>query len=438
VNLLGTGQSLGLHYFDREATREYGIRYATPQLLGTRWDLGVELARSRAGTRASVEIAYPFVVEVSDFAGRQSFLRDDRYFDYILPRQDSSTDHVLQPVRENFYDLALVHRFGRGGAMTLVGGGISFHKVSYPGDPLFVPAGEYEQRQPVPDSLDAELLPHRSEINSIRATAMVGQRNIWYVQRRGLDSMRGEEDVRLGAEVTLALGRSLPQFETDNDLSTTVTLYTGVEVGDAIVVLRGRGDARRDLRADVGTAEWKDLYGDAELLAYLQSSRLPRHTLFLRAAAGGGWNTVTPFQLTLGGLRGVRGYRPERFPGGQRVVASLEDRIYFGWPFRDLADVGGTLFADVGRVWEGDAAFARQTDWRAAAGFGLRVSFPAGGRSIARLDFAWPIEKGTGLGDFRLIFSLDEIIGLSADARDAQLLRSRRETVAGDLFTPRF
>ena len=48
------------------------------------------------------------------------------------------------------------------------------------------------------------------------------------------------------------------------------------------------------------------------------------------------------------------------------------------------------------------------------------------------------MEKGVGLGDVRMIFSLGEIIGLSANARDAQLLRSRREAVGGELFTPRF
>ena len=295
-----------------------------------------------------------------------------------------------------------------------------------------------ERRSRLADTLDFALQPQRSEINTIRMTAMVGQRNIWYVQRRGLDSMRGEEDVRLGAEATFALGRSLPQFETDDDLAATITLYTGFEVGDGLVVLRARGDGRRDLRADVGTTEWKDVYGEAELLSYLQTEQLERHTFFLRAAAGCGWNTVTPFQLTLGGARGLRGYRREDFPGGRRLVATLEDRIYFGWPFRDLADVGGTVFVDAGRVWRGDAPFGNDSDWQASAGLGLRVSFPAGGRSIGRLDFAWPLEKGVGLGDVRITLSLDEVIGLSANARDAQLLRSRRETVAGDLFTPRF
>ena len=100
VNLLGRGQTLGVHYFERDAAREYGLRYFSPQLFGTRWDLTTELAKSRAGTRAHVEIEYPFVAEVSRWAGRQSFLRDDRHFDYMLPRPDGGIDHVLLPMRE--------------------------------------------------------------------------------------------------------------------------------------------------------------------------------------------------------------------------------------------------------------------------------------------------------------------------------------------------
>jgi hypothetical protein len=438
VNLLGTGQALDVYYFARDARREYGARYRTPQLLGTRWDADVELAHTRAGTRAALEVGYPFVGEVSRWAGRQSFLRDDRHFDYLLPDQATGTDHVLQPMRESFYDLAVVRRIGRRGAATLIGGGISFHEIGYPGASLYVPRGDYENRTPAPDSLDRELVQQRGEMNSIRVTALFGQRNVWYEQKRGLDSMRGEEDVRLGAEATFALGRSLPQFEVDDDLTATLAVYSGLEIGDALLILRARGDGRRDLRADIGTEEWRDVYAQAELLTYLQTRQLPDHTFLLRLAAGGAWNTVTPFQLTLGGTRGVRGYRRERFPGGRRIIGTIEDRIYFGWPFRDVADVGGTVFLDGGRVWSGDAPFGIESDWRAAAGLGLRVAFPAGSRSIGRIDLAWPIERGVGLGDFRLIVSLGEIIGLSADPTERQLLRSRREAVAGELVTPRF
>jgi hypothetical protein len=96
------------------------------------------------------------------------------------------------------------------------------------------------------------------------------------------------------------------------------------------------------------------------------------------------------------------------------------------------------VFLDGGRVWAGDAPFGEDSEWRASAGLGLRVSFPAGGRSVARMDVAWPLEGGVRLGDARLMISLGEIIGFSSDPRDRQLLRSRREAVAGELFAPRF
>src|SRR5690606_3389500 len=45
-NLFGTGQTLGIFYFQRDVTRDYGISYYTPQLAGTRWDLVGAFGRS--------------------------------------------------------------------------------------------------------------------------------------------------------------------------------------------------------------------------------------------------------------------------------------------------------------------------------------------------------------------------------------------------------
>jgi hypothetical protein len=202
--------------------------------------------------------------------------------------------------------------------------------------------------------------------------------------------MRGQEDVRLGAEAGLAVGRSVPSLEKDDDVFTTLTLYTGVESGNALVVAHARLDARRDLRVQTEASEWEDVFVDGELLAYLKPPAAERHTLLFRLAGFGGWQTRTPFQLTLGGLRAVRGYDQDRYPGGRRLVASLEDRVYFGWPLPDVLDLGGTVFLDAGRMWAGDAPYGDDSGWKAAAGLGLRASFPAGGRSTYRLDFAWP------------------------------------------------
>ncbi|HEX2167502.1 MAG TPA: BamA/TamA family outer membrane protein [Longimicrobiales bacterium] len=435
-NLLGSGQSLGAFYYERDVTRDYGVAYFAPQLFGTRWDLTSELGRTRAGTLVHQEVGYPFVGEVSRWAGRQSFRREDRLFDYIIEDDpDLRSSHIVLPLREQAFDLAVIRRLGTRGNTALLGAALSYQQLSYPGMIELAPEGDYDLREPAPDSLAAPVRRQRQALDNIRVFGLLGHRNVWWQRRQGLDSMRGQEDVRLGAEAILGVGRSLRSLEPDDDLYTTLVLYTGFELGDALLIGRGRVDARRDLRATGDAPEWEDIYIENEILAYLQTALLPRQTFFARASLVGGWNTRTPFQLTLGGLTGLRGYDRERMPGGRRFVATLEDRFYVGWPFHNVLDVGGTVFADVGRIWSGDTPFGIDSGWRASAGFGLRGSFPEGSRSTYRIDIAWPLDRGTGFSDFRLSLSVGEIRGLNSRAEDGQLLRSRTQNVGGELFT---
>jgi hypothetical protein len=435
-NLLGSGQSLGAFYYERDVTRDYGVSYFAPQVLGTRWDVTSELGRTRAGTLVHQEVAYPFVGEVSRWAGRQSFRREDRLFDYILTDDpDLRSSYIVLPLREQAFDLSVIRRIGTRGNSALIGAALSYQKLSYPGLIEFAPEGNFDLREPAPDSLAAPVRQQREDLDNIRVFGLIGHRNVWWQRRRGLDSMRGQEDVRLGAEAILGLGRSLTSLEPDDDLYTTLALYTGFELGDALLIGRGRIDARRDLRATGDAPEWEDIYLENELLGYLQTPLLPRQTIFGRAAVVSGWNTRTPFQLTLGGPTGLRGFDRERMPGGRRFVATIEDRFYIGWPFPNVLDVGGTVFADVGRVWPGDAPFGIDSGWRASAGLGLRGSFPEGSRSAYRIDIAWPVERGTGPGDFRLSLSIGETRGLHALLADRQLVRSRTQNVGGELFT---
>ncbi|MGH7554970.1 MAG: BamA/TamA family outer membrane protein, partial [Longimicrobiales bacterium] len=305
---------------------------------------------------------------------------------------------------------------------------------AYPGRIEVAAGGDFDSRTPADSAQIAAVAPQTEEIDNLRVSALLGHRNVRWVERRGLESLRGLQDVKLGAEVGLALGRSVPSIENDDDFFGTLTLYTGVEAGDGLFAFRGRTDVRRDLLAPANTEEWEDFYGDAEFLAYWHLGQLPRSTLFFRAAGLGAWNTRTPFQITLGGDRALRGYDNERFPGGRRAVFSFEHRFYAGWPFPQLFDFGTTLFADVGRIWPGDVPFGTDSGWRSSAGFGLRGAFPAGSRTSYRVDFAWPIEKHVGLRDFRVRFSIGESAGLSAAESDFQFLRSRAQTVGGPLF----
>jgi hypothetical protein len=437
ANLFGRGESLTAYYVHRDVTRDYGLAYQTPQLLSTRWDLLAELGNTRAGTTFLEVLAYPFVGEVSRWSARQQFSREDRFFDYAVGENREDRLQVLIPLRDKHFDLAMITRLGQRGNLSLLGLALTYQQLTYPAPPLVAVNGDITGVTPADSLLLEPALQAREELNNIRLALLLGQRNIWWVKRRGLDSMRGLQDVRLGAEIGLSLGRSFRSLDADDDVASTLTGFSAFELGSLIVSGRGRLDLRRNFDAPVQQSAWEDLYGEGELLAYWRPGVLARHTLVARAGGTGGWYVRTPFQLTLGGDRNLRGYQPDRFPGGRRAVFSLEDRVYVGWPWPESVDAGITLFVDAGRIWPGDAPYGLDSGWRATAGFGLRASFPAGSRTTYRVDFAFPVDPAPNFKDVRLLISVGELIGLSAPLRDWQIMRSRYEGVAGQLFRVR-
>lgn len=434
ANLFGRGEALTAYYIKREVTRDYGLRFHTPQLAATRWDLHLNLGRSRAGTVFSQRIAYPFVGEVSRWSVREEFSREDRFFDYVAGEMNEERTHVLLPLRDKRFDLSVVTRMGQRGNLTLLGAALSHQKLTYPGIPHIGRRTEVEQSAAEDTALVGPSLQLREELGNIRVGVLVGQRNVWYVKRRGLDAMRGFQDVGLGAEVGVSLARSLSSLEQDDDLQATLAFASGAEIRETMLFTRARLDARRDFSALAHQPEWEDVFAEAELLVYWRPRVLPNHTLFLRGAGAGGWHPRTPFQLTLGGDRKLRGYRDERFPGGRRLIGTIEDRMYWGWPRRETLDVGSTFFVDAGRMWTGDAPYGLDSGVRITAGAGLRFSFPAGSRTTYRIDLALPLTTNPTVRDARLIIAVGEQIGLAAGFGDYQVQRSRPHGAVGELF----
>jgi len=443
-NLAGYGQELGVFYQSREATRSYGIGYRTPQLFRTRWDLSLDAGRTRAGTLFRQELAYPFVGEVGRLAFRQVLNRHDWYFDYIVPRTgsggfcpDEGPDcRILVPIREKALEVAGLRRFGEPGNLTVVGLGIGFQEISYPGSDsaiTFVEGGRYDERQPAPVELRTPVLARMQHLRNVRAMLLLGKRNIEWRKRRGLDSFRGDEDVRLGAEVEVTFARSLPSLESDNDLYGSLELYAATGPPSLFFGTRVRTDARRAYDAPPGEHELQDVTGEGEAFVYIRPTSMARHTLVLRAAGAGAWHVETPFQLTLGGELALRGWPLESFPGGRRVVFTAEDRWYFGWPFPDVADIGASIFTDVGRIWPGDVALGTDSGWRTSVGVGLRANFPAGGTNSFRIDAAFPVGSDGGLGKLQLVIGVGEYLGITAPFTDPQIGRSRMPPISGSL-----
>jgi hypothetical protein len=414
--------------------RDYGLAYWTPQIGQTRWDLATSVGRTRAGWFFREQIGYPFLGEVGHWAGRESFVRDEQFFDYIV-RDDASLEspHMLLPVRIKQLEASLLRRFGDRGRAIVVGTGITAHDMHYPGPVELAPRGDFDERVPADSGEAAPVLAQAARRDAVRVHALIGARDVRWIERRGLDSMHGDEDVRLGIEAGLDMGRSL-SFLGDDDITLAGLIYGAIEAGPALLIGRARADALHSFDDPDAAPDWQDIYAEGEMFAYLRPAAMANHTLLLRVNAASAANTRTPFQLTLGGERGVRGYDIERFPGGRRLVLTLEDRVYMGWPLADAFDTGLTFFADAGRVWPGDAPFGVDSGWRASAGAGLRFSFPSGSRTTYRIDLAWPLGRDHQLRDFQVRLTIGELIGVSASNSDLQFRRSRVEGVGGDLF----
>jgi hypothetical protein len=436
LNLFGTGQTLGLFFHEREVTRDYGLTYWTPQLGRTRLDVLAAGGRTRAGNFLREQVVYPFVGEVGRWSFGEAFSRNEQFFNYIL-RDDPAerSPHVLLPLREKTFDVSVLRRFGERGRALLLGAGLSTHQLEFPGRVLIAPEGRFDVRSPADSATAAPVLGQRLARDALRLQLLLGAHDVRWIVRQRLDGLRGDEDVRLGADAGLLVGRSIPTFG-DDDVSLGAQLYGAAEAGRGLIAGRVRADARRVPRAAPATPAWQDLFLESALFAYLRPPPGGSHTLLLRADAAAAWRTRTPYQITLGGERGVRGYDLERFPGGRRLLLTLEDRILFGWPVPDVLDAGAVLFTDAGRVWAGDAPWGISSDWRASAGLGLRLAFPAGSRTPFRIDIAWPLERGTRPGDVQVRLAVGEILGLSAPGTDFQFRRFRPSGIAASTADP--
>lgn len=435
-NLLGTGRTFGVYYLENQLTRNYGLILLDPQLGGTRWQLRTAAARTRAGTTLEQALTHPFVGEAGRWAVRQSVRREDRFVEYVLPNQPERS-HLLVPAVERGFDVTVLRRLGPvGGLQTLVGGAISYQEFTYPDeDILHVENGEFASQEPAADQHVEQIRPRLDEFDNARLHLLLGRRNVRWTQRRGLASVEGQEDVRLGVEATVAVAPPFPFFGSEDEALGTFSFYGGLAGDNMVSTVRVLGDARRVFRGP--QAGWHDVIAEADAIVYLSSPTQPLNTRMLRASAAGGWHIRTPFQLTLGGGggTGMRGYGLHEFPGGRRLVLTAEERRYLGRPLGDLLALGATGFVEVGRVWPGDALFGVESGWRAAVGLGLRTSFPAASRNSYRLDLALPLERGTGWDRLRFSISTDVLLpGFGATGNEPMLVRSRRVPVSSELF----
>jgi hypothetical protein len=437
-NLLGTGQHVSAYFKEQQGERVYGASVGTRQLAGTRLDAEIGVAKTPVGVSVVQRLAYPFRGENGRWAFRQQIEHLERNFVIYIPtpEEDGGVRRRYFEESRRSFDVGTVMRLGRRGRLTLFGLAVAGEWTEYPRDYLSEDGGGDERavRQLAPGE-PIPVVTGLDTISSVRVVFLAGQRNVWFERRRALDAVRGTEDVRLGVEAEVGIGRSLEAFSDDDDLLVDLGFsVAGAPFRGVLAGVSARGEGRRDFGARAGSFEWRNLFGQADAWAYWRPSDESRHTVVAAVSAVGGWRTMVPFQLTMGSRAGLRGLPTHAWPGERRVVASLEHRAYLGWPYARLFDLGTAVFVDAGKMWAGGDTFGVTSPLEASVGFGLRAAFPPGSRRTYRMDVAMPVTSGVSGRGVVVTFGVGQAIGRARDD-DPQLRRSSRRALSASLFS---
>lgn len=429
-NVLGTGTRASLFRTSFRERNRTGVLLRQPNLFGSRVDATVAHGRTQPGRFWIASALRPFSGEVGRWAFRQSWARRDDYFAYSVP---AGTDfsHVYRQVVSNRFDVQVQSRWGSvDGSRLLVGLGWGREVVGDPsGDvrALIVTDGDFDVPAPAPTDVSAALSGQAATLDVDRLYAIVGVRRLRFVERSGLDAPTVSQDVPVGFEITGVFGPSIRERA-----GSTADRWFGLQgtasVGGAATYVHLRSSLEGRWLEGGGT--WRDVVYRSEILGYWMQGG--GASLFTRVELVGADRTTFPFQLTLGGWTGVRGYTEDAFPAARRLVVNIEERASLWRP--SLADVGVAAFVDVGRTLSASAVpFGEASGWRASVGAGLRLAMPRGSGDVLRVDVGLPVtgDRGTHGVVFRIY---TELFGL-LDRREwpSQLERSRWTGLDTDL-----
>ena len=411
-NFLGRGVRTQLRYDGLRRRPAYDLEVTTHRLF-TRLDGTIIAGRSSVGPIGEQRLLRPFESEFDRWAWRQSARYRKEPFLFISP----VFGRVDQPVVALSADIGAAVRAGSPGRLFLAGAALSGERLYAEGAAMAAAPGD--------DSAAASAFDGRfGERRRVRVHLFAGARALRFRSHYGVDAVHGLEDVRDGIEAGVVLGKSLfGSGGLQHDWFAAAELYYGAEYRSQLLFVRGKIEGRYLL----AERDWDGVLLNGQFLAY---SNVDHRGVFLfGASAAGGWHIRTPFQLTLAGPNGIRGFGYGNLPVGRRVVLQGEHRYFLGTLFGAL-DLGSAVYLDVGRGWAGEAVFGADTGVRAAVGVGLRGAAPRGSRRTYRIDLALPLSRGEGV---QLQLGLRQQFGIFRGEPD-DLARSREQVSSTTIF----
>lgn len=390
TNAFGRGLKASFRSRSFREQRNNNFTLATTRLFGTRSHASIAGGTTRIGSFWRQDVWRPVQTEGPELYYQSRIQYEDREESYLTGDLEGLT-HVLLGLTDRTWYAKADRRIGTPGGLTIFGGEIDVLRRTVNGAPRQVVNRDFVDATSAPDSLAAELGAQARPDSWARVGAEVGIRRIRFTTVRGLDLIAGQQTVGHGSEALLTVGRTLGTWGTSStDTYARMEGFALATRGPFLVNGTLEAFGRRLDFFDDGVSRWRDLSLRGRILLYFQPPQVPSNTVESGVRFNLRRNVDQPYQVALGGEEGVRGYNEEDLPTSTTFTAFVEDRLNLPW-FRPAVGLGLTGFFDVGRGWADDVPFGIDTDWRAAAGGGIRIAFPAGSGTATRLEIAWPL-----------------------------------------------
>ncbi len=372
-NLMGRGLLIETGWRDNGPLRDgRTLRMRSAITFGRPIQTNLTWNRYGLGTRADLELRYPFLTDLQRFGFRSIIGQDEDYVRFVR----SVGDLPYQRVSRTFASLGGVARIGKPGALLLAGASLSYDDENIGSAVVVTDSGAYPFREPLP----VLAAPPQS---ATRMNLLFGGRAMRFLPVEGFDALTGVQDLRIGVQFGGQFGRpvKLSGIAT-NDYFISGDMYAGWGTQRGFIGSEWVFSGRKSNRGG-----WDGRLISGRTAAYLKPTK--KSTSIASIEFTGGNDVRVPFQVPLGATRfGVRGFGESLDAGSSRIILRGEQRQALGRPW-GFADIGAVVFTETGKLWAGKVPYGVETPWRSSIGTGVLLSVPPRSRRMYRLDIAY-------------------------------------------------
>ena len=362
ANFLGSGKSIGLGVKQEPDRNKLQFHYNDPYFQGKRLNLSVRVEKNSDGYYRSFDVRLPFYALDTrrswGVGATESLLTQSRYVDAVKVS-------ALQ-----VQDQAVSTYFGM--SEGLIDGQVARY--------LFGLQLEKQHYATLPDEIAPVRVP--DDLNLAYPFVEYQQVQDDYKIGFNINQMKRSEDIHLGRDLRARLGYSpngrqviLQGVWADTWLSRDKMLL------QSNLGWRGRWDINRHVIED----------GELNLALKFHRGQTKNRSLFMAMEISMLKNPLDQDALTLGGDKGLRGYRSNYLSGDSLILLTMEERVFTQYEPFGLFNLGFAAFADVGRAWFRDVDVGKD-GWKADVGVGLRLLPSKSDKGqVIHLDVAFPV-----------------------------------------------